>query len=216
MLINIHSHHSSVSDEWTIKNLHNNFAFVATEGYFSIGLHPWYLQKDTFDKEITSLIKWSSQKSVLAIGECGLDKICSTDFLFQKKVFTAQILLANKINKPIIIHCVRAYDEVLELLQQNNNHVPVIFHGFNKNKELAEKLIDKGYYLSFGKALMQTRVQELLVSLPLQQVFFETDDFDSGIDVVYSIAATALKIDTFSLSLQIQKNVAKVFGDDLF
>lgn len=212
----IHTHSRGVSHKWEIRNLHKLFEEVQNGGYYSIGLHPWYINENTFVETMADLEKWSRFQSVLAIGECGLDKVCTTDFSLQEKAFIAQILLANKINKPIIVHCVRAYQEVMQLLQQHNNRVPVIFHGFNKNKEVADQLIKKGYYLSFGKIIEQASTQELVASLPLQQIFFETDDATIGIEEIFAIAAAALKIDTFSLSLQIKKNVARVFGNDLF
>jgi TatD DNase family protein len=158
------------------------------------------------------LEKFSPLQHVLAIGECGLDKICSISFELQQKVFSAQIELANTINKPLIIHCVRAYEEVQQLLQQHRNKVPVIFHGFNKNELLAKQLVDKGFYLSFGKSLQQTVLQQLIKNIPAVKMFFETDDADIDIAAVYAIAAGALQIDINSLSLQIQKNAAAVFG----
>ncbi len=162
------------------------------------------------------LEQYSINKNVLAIGECGLDKICNINFVLQQKAFAAQIGLANTINKPLIIHCVKAYEEVEQLLQQNNNKVPVIFHGFNKNKILAQQLISKGFYLSFGKALLLPAMQELIKTLPMGKIFFETDDAAINIEEVYVLAAQALQIDINSLSLQIKKNAAIVFGDALF
>lgn len=162
------------------------------------------------------LEQYSINKNVLAIGECGLDKICNTDFLLQQKVFAAQIGLANTINKPLIIHSVKAYEEVVQQLQQNDNKVPVIFHGFNKNKILAQQLIQKGFYLSFGKALQQPAIQELIKIVPPDKIFFETDDAAINIETIYAVAAEALHIDINSLSLQIKKNAVTVFGEALF
>ena len=88
-------------------------------------------------KDLSALKIFSKTDSVLAIGECGLDKACDTNFKLQQQVFTTQVNWANEIKKPLIIHCVRAYGEVLSLLQKNNNKVPVIFHGFNKNGAVA-------------------------------------------------------------------------------
>jgi TatD DNase family protein len=136
--------------------------------------------------------------------------------VLQQQLFTAQIQLANQLQKPLIIHCVRAYEEVQHLLQQQHNAVPVIFHGFNKNAVLAQQLISKGYYLSFGKAVLQDAMQEVLRAVPRDKIFFETDDSDYSIETIYTAAATALQIDINSLSLQIQKNAAAVFGSDLF
>lgn len=181
-------------------------------GYCSAGLHPWYITDAAWKQELALLTAVSNQKNIVAIGECGLDKICSTDFVLQQTVFAAQVQLANTVNKPLIIHCVKAYDEVLQLLQQRQNKVPVIFHGFNKSKELAMQLISRGYYLSFGRALEQLHLQSVLAALPVEKIFLETDDAAISIENSYNLAAAALQIDVNAFSLQLQKNAALVFG----
>jgi TatD DNase family protein len=216
LFINIHSHQTPQKNELVITNLYNHFEKTVTGGNYSIGLHPWYLNETIWVEEMKVLEQYSINKNVLAIGECGLDKICNIGFLLQQKVFAAQIALANKTNKPLIIHCVKAYEEVVEQLQQNKNRVPVIFHGFNKNKILAQQLISKGFYLSFGKALQQPAIQELIKLLPTEKIFFETDAAAVNIEEVYASAAQALQIDINLLSLQIKKNATTVFGDAWF
>ncbi len=216
MFINIHSHQSQQKNDFVITNLYNHFEQAVTGGNYSAGLHPWYLNETTWVEEMKALEQYSNNKNVLAIGECGLDKIFTTGFLLQQKVFTAQIVLANKINKPLIIHCVKAYEEVVLQLQQNNNRVPVIFHGFNKNKILAQQLVSKGFYLSFGKAIQLPAIQELVKTLPPDKIFLETDDADMSIEEIYVLAAQALQIDINSLSLKIKKNATTVFGDAWF
>jgi len=158
------------------------------------------------------LVAYSKNNNILAIGECGLDKVCQTDFTLQQQVFTQQIITAMAVHKPLIIHCVKAYDEVLLLLQQHKVEVPVIFHGFNKSKVLAQQLTGKGYYLSFGKALQLPAMQEVLTGIPRQQIFLETDDAAVSIATIYALAANALSIDINALSLQIKKNAAAVFA----
>jgi TatD DNase family protein len=216
LFINIHSHQPPQKNECVITNLYNHFEQVVAGGIYSAGLHPWYLNDTTWVEEMKALEQYSNNKNVLAIGECGLDKICTTGFLLQQQVFAAQIALANKINKPLIIHCVKAYEEVVQQLRQNNNRVPVIFHGFNKNKILAQQLIHKGFYLSFGKALQQPAMQELIKILPADKIFLETDDAAVNIEMIYLLATQALQLDINSLSLQIKKNAATVFGDAWF
>jgi TatD DNase family protein len=216
LFINIHSHQQQQKKECVITNLYNHFEQVVAGGNYSAGLHPWYLNDTTWVEEMKALEQYSNNKNVLAIGECGLDKICTTGFLLQQQVFAAQIALANKINKPLIIHCVKAYEEVVQQLQQSNNQVPVIFHGFNKNKILAQQLIHKGFYLSFGKALQQPALQELIKILPADKIFLETDDAAVNIEMIYLLATQALQLDINSLSLQIKKNAATVFGDAWF
>jgi Tat protein secretion system quality control protein TatD with DNase activity len=86
----------------------------------------------------------------------------------------------------------------------------------NKNKVLAQQLAGKGYYLSFGKALQLPAMQQVLASIPLQQFFLETDDAAFSSEMVYALAAQALSIDVNTLSLQIKKNAATVFGSTVF
>ena len=216
MFINIHSHYPAVQNEFVIQSLYAHFELTGNEGNYSAGLHPWYISALSYTTELPVLKKFATHKNVLAVGECGLDKVCTTDFAIQQQLFTAQIQLANQLQKPLIIHCVRAYEEVQQLLQQQHNAVPVIFHGFNKNAVLAQQLISKGFYLSFGKAIQQAAMQQVLKKLPADKIFFETDDAAVSIAAVYQTAAEVLSVDINSLSLQIQKNAAAVFGSDWF
>ncbi len=213
MYINIHSHNPSLNNShFVIQNLYNNFETIDDKGFYSIGIHPWYIEEKNWQKQLATLQTHALQKSVLAIGECGLDKLCNTAFSLQEKVFVAQILWANKINKPLIIHCVKAYAEVQQLLKECKNKVPVIFHGYNKNEILAKELTEKGYFVSFGKALQNVSLQQVLSTLPLEQLFLETDDADISIEAVYSLAAAGLKTELNTLILQIINNAKVVFG----
>ncbi len=90
-----------------------------------------------------------------------------------------------------------------------------MFHGFNKSKELAKQLLDKGYYLSLGNILKQERSEELVSVIPVTQLFLETDMVEAGIETVYQMAAKAYNVELNSLSLQLQKNAAAVFGEKI-
>ena len=212
MFINIHRHTPARSNEWVIHSLYQDFEKTALPGSYSIGLHPWYIQASSWRQAFMQLQQYSRQQQVLAIGECGLDKVCKIPLTLQEEVFAAQILWANEINKPLVIHCVRAFEEVTTLLKKHQNKVPVIFHGFNKNRVLAEKLIEKGYWLSLGKALLHENMQEVFAALPLDKIFLETDDATAGIESIYQSAAAIKNISTEQLILQIKKNTATVFN----
>jgi TatD DNase family protein len=211
LFINIHTHHLPAVGELAIQNRFTNFETVELSGIYSIGLHPWHIDKD-WQNLFEQLVQYSTHKNVVAIGESGLDKICKSDWLLQQIVFSKQIRLANQINKPLIIHCVKAWEEVLSALEKEAIKVPVVFHGFNKNILLAKRIIAAGYYLSFGKALQQDSVQQVLATVPAAQFFLETDEADLTIEQVYEYAGSALSIDLNTLSLQIQKNTTAVFG----
>ncbi len=217
MYINIHSHTKSQSNgELIIHNHYKDFETIDTLQIHSIGLHPWYFDEQNWQLQFESLKKYSQSTYAVAIGECGLDKVCNTNFSLQQKVFLQQISWANEINKPLIIHCVKAHNEVLKLLKACNNKVPVIFHGFNKNGTLAQQLIAHGYYLSFGKALQNRSMQSIFASVPIEQIFLETDDADISIEKIYDYAAASTPIDVNTLSLQITKNTELIFGKSIF
>ena len=212
LFINIHSHQPPAAQEWCIQNLYNGFDRAELPGHYSIGIHPWYIEAANWLQQMDTLRDWCHHPHVLAIGECGLDKVCTTSFSLQQQVFLAQLQIANEVGKPLIIHCVRAWEEVLHLLQQQQNRVPVIFHGFNKNIAIAQRIINKGYYLSFGKSLEKMAIREVLAALPPDKIFLETDAAAVTIESIYKWAADAFSIEINSLLLQIQKNAATVFG----
>jgi len=212
--IDIHTHSPSKKGEWVIQNIHSHFDQLPSYP-FSAGLHPWFIEKETWETAFRTLAKISSDINMLALGECGLDRVCATNYEFQKEVFTQQVKLANQINKPLILHCVRAHEDVLHLLEAQKNNVPVIFHGFNRGLILAQKIISKGYYVSFGAAVERSHMQEIFASLPLQHIFLETDDAEISIQSIYERAASSRNISMEELCLQLQQNLQTVFKINL-
>lgn len=215
LYIDIHTHKAPFSLGKSIQSLYSNYEEVAKTGNYSIGIHPWYIDGFHWRNQWNSLVEWSGKEQVLAIGECGLDTVCDTPFSLQEEVFAEQINLAEKLRKPLVIHCVRAWEETLILLEKQPLTIPIIFHGFNKKLPLAERLTGKGYYLSFGKWLQNPVSSNVISAIPRTQILLETDDADITIDSVYDWAAASMGIEINSLSLQIQKNCAAVFGSKL-
>ncbi|HKC69537.1 MAG TPA: TatD family hydrolase [Bacteroidia bacterium] len=209
--IDIHTHKKKPAGV-SIINYLDNFSKLPAAGFFSVGIHPWYINEAT-ENRFNELTEISRRPNVLAIGECGLDKVCNTNFTLQQQYFIKQIQLANTLRKPVIIHCVRAYNETIQLLQQQKVQVPAIFHGFNKNNTLAKQLINKGYYLSFGKHLLTTTVAETFKTIPLEKIFLETDDSEMRIEDIYQAAANIKNVSITDLKKQLIKNVLHVFGN---
>jgi TatD DNase family protein len=208
--INIHSHEADTNNI-CIQNLNKNFELTTHSGYYSVGLHPWYIHPNEWKTDFENLKKTLMLSSVVAIGECGLDRFCKTDFSLQQQVFEAHVLLANETKKPLILHVVRAYEDVLQLLKTLNNTSPIIFHGFNKNKVLAQKLLDAGAYLSFGKGVNLSHVADILKNIDADRFFLETDDAVVSIESIYKAAAAIRNISVEALSLQLQKNTKHIF-----
>lgn len=212
MYINIHTHQSHKTGVWSIHNLHNNFESANSLFNYSVGIHPWYINENTISNDFEKMKLASNKINVLAIGECGLDRICKTSFELQKAVFIRHIQWANEIAKPIIIHCVKAHEDILELLQDYPCHVPVIFHGFNNKQSTANKIIKAGYYLSFGNALIYPSNEIVFNNIPLDKIFLETDDSNHTIEAIYKQAGRIKNISLEQLNLQIKKNTKKVFN----
>jgi TatD DNase family protein len=153
------------------------------------------------------------EKRCLAIGECGLDKLSKVDFDLQEEVFVEQIKIANKINKPLIIHCVKAFNELINCLNLNDNKVPVIIHGFNNNENIARVMVNEGFYFSFGKALLgyESNAAKAIKNVGRKNFFLETDDADISIKYIYKKASELLGIDEEIIKQQIQSNFENVF-----
>lgn len=203
--INVHTH--NMADKNALVNFYEGFEHSGTVPYCSLGIHPGYPDKASYAQLEAS----AGRRNVLAVGECGLDKLCATDWSLQETIFRQQIELANRLHKPLIIHCVRAYSECLHLL--TTAKVPVIFHGFNRNLRIAQLLLDQGFYLSVGAAVFNPVFGAVFAALPVEQLFFETDDrSDLEIGAVYKRAAELKKIGVESLILQVEHNFQKVFN----
>ncbi len=211
--LDIHTHKKE-SAGLSIINCSGNFSQLPTNGFYSVGIHPWYINTEK-ESEFNELAQISKKTNVLAIGECGLDKVCDTDFDLQQTYFIKQIRLANILQKPLIIHCVKAFNETLQLLQQQRVQGAVIFHGFAKNSTLAKQLVNKGYYLSFGKHLLTVSGAITFKTIPLERIFLETDDSALEIEIIYKRAASVKNIDILTLSKQIEKSAGRVFRKKL-
>lgn len=208
--LDIHSHTRSADpDTWTLRNVYQDFDTLASDEICSVGLHPWYL--DNWSNEIDIIRTLASMPNIPAIGECGLDTLCTTPMDMQIDAFQRQIDIANSINKPLIIHCVRAFSETLKILEQAN--IPAIFHGFVKNPALATELLHHGHYLSFGAALTEGKKNAIdsLVMVPADRFFLETDDSNVPIQAIYQAAAAIRNISEDALVDQIHKNFQTVF-----
>jgi TatD DNase family protein len=173
---------------------------------FTYGIHPWYLNESNHDQYLVSVIKIAADPNVIAVGEAGFDKIKGPSMDLQRKTFEEQVIIAEELKKPLIIHCVRSWDE---LLKTNKKHKPKMnwaVHGFRGNKDLAMQLISKGMYLSFWfDFIVKPESSGLVRSLPKERIFLETDGADVDIKHIYNKVsadlgntADELKKQTFS------------------
>ncbi len=152
----------------------------------------------------------------LALGECGLDKRIQIPMEIQEKVFKAQILLAEKHQKPLVLHCVAAFQEIIQIKKEQKVTVPMIIHGFSKNEQTAKQLLDNGFYLSFGKYLLRNpELKSVFQSVPNDRFFLETDTIEESVEEVYALAANYKNIEIEELKSIVKTNFEKVFRQSL-
>lgn len=206
MLIDFHTHKKESGDI----NLFNAFL----EPYdlpCSFGIHPWYINT-TFQEDLITLKERVQQENCYAVGECGLDKNSEVPFPVQETCFRAQVELSEWIQKPLIIHCVKAIQELIQIKREIQPKQPWIFHGFRKTNTL-QQLLNEGFYISIGTAIVyDKKLQEILPEIPLNKLFLETDDKENPIEEVYAKVAEIVGINQVDLENQIQENFKLIMG----
>lgn len=211
MLYNLHTHNYTANGN--ILEVVNRYPYEGIDvPYFSTGIHPWYIDIDKLDEHLSVIDTRLEMDNCLALGECGLDKRIEMPMDEQQKVFEKQLVLAKKHQKPVILHCVAAYQEVIETKKRLNIDVPMIIHGFSKNAQVARQLQDNGFYISFGKYLLRNpELSQVFAMVPNDKFFMETDTIEEGLELVYEKAAAAKNISIEELKNIVSNNFKTVF-----
>lgn len=170
----------------------------------AVGVHPWQAAMESLPSEVAIM-------AAEAVGEIGLDKVCAVDFEQQKAVFAAQLDLAEHLDKPVVLHCVRAFEEVMLCL--DGRVLPaVIFHGFIGSKEQAERALQRGYYLSFGMRTGRSpKTIEALRYTPLDRLFVESDEETTPIEIIYEQVAAWRNVSIKELRHATVTNYTRLF-----
>lgn len=180
--------------------------------YCSAGLHPWFLEENTLEAAKHWLTEQSSH--ICAVGEAGLDKVCTTPWDLQEDAFQYCIDVSESVQKPLIIHCVRAHNEVVQIKKQRKPAQTWILHGFNKHPDTARMLLEAGCCLSFGTALLQAgnHSSEALRITPADRLFLETDDA-TAVDIVdiYERTAEIRGVQVMEIVEMVRTNVSNCF-----
>jgi TatD DNase family protein len=169
------------SSKWAIKTAQEFSQIHAT-----VALHPneapvIALEKgeSALDEAIAEIAELAKEEVVKAIGETGVDfyRTSEEGREFQEKSFRAHIQIANKLNKPVMVHDRDAHLDALRILDDEKAQ-QVIFHCYSGDKEFAQELVKRGWYLSFAGTCTFKNAQNLREALqvtPLENVLVETD-----------------------------------------
>jgi TatD DNase family protein len=210
---NLHTHHFSADQD--VLELVNQYPWEFKDDvpFYSIGIHPWHIADDRLESDFRILKSKLAAPNCLAVGECGLDKRIETPIARQVPVFEKQLELAEEFKKPVVLHCVAAYQEAIEIKSAMDISVPMIIHGFSKNKQVANQLLDAGFYLSFGKYLLRNpELETVFRNVPNDRFFLETDMVDENIREVYDLAAKYKGVSVGAIQDIVAANFKSVFA----
>ena len=154
--------------------------------HYGAGLHPWWIEKEKklvssneidLKQLVNRIVQEIDQPHCIAIGECGLDKRCSTPMSLQQDLFVLQANIAAEYGLPLIVHCVKAHNEVFQGLKKSGASKGVI-HGFSGSAEMARSYWDMGFYLGVGGTITYERAnktREAVRQIPLEAIVLESD-----------------------------------------
>lgn len=211
--INLHTHQFSNDSE--VIEIVNQYPweFNASISNYSIGIHPWYIDENRLENDLEIIKEKLQLSECLALGECGLDKRIEIPLSVQITVFKKQLELVQQTNKPIILHCVAAFEEVIAIKKEMKIENPMIIHGFSKNEQVALSLLKNGFYLSFGKYLLRNPDLEKVINFaPENQILLETDTIEETIYEVYEKAASIKGISVQEMKTMVFTNFSKIFS----
>lgn len=176
---------------------------VPATSRLATALHPWQL-RDTNIDSLALLARDATLPGVVAIGECGLDRLRGPRLETQCEVLADHIRLAERLGKPLVIHCVRAANELAALWRRSAPHsVAAVVHGFRGNANVARMLLDAGFFLSYGERFNA----DALRATPLDRLLAETDDAPVDIHTVVNTLAATLATDPATLTATLERNL---------
>lgn len=206
MLLDIHTHRRTAVPGEYILNIGPARFDPAEGGYYSVGIHPWKVP-EAAPEDWEKLERAAGHPSVLAIGEAGLDKLASADILLQKEVFVRQVLLSESVGKPLVIHCVKAFNELIELKKKYRPRMPWVVHGFRNNLHIACRLMQEDIYFSLGGKYQP----DVLRYVPLERLLAETDESAQDIRTIIGGMAETKGVEVSFLCDRIDENARKIF-----
>lgn len=177
---------------------------------FSVGIHPWAVER--VDAE--AALRYMESAPAVAIGEIGLDFVREIDRELQLELFEKQLQIAERRQLPVILHCVRAYNEVLNIIR--GRELPaVVFHSYIGSLQQTQTVVERGYYISLSDmSLGSSRTVEALEVVPLERLFAETDMGEGepkSIVAVYEQIADIKGVSLEELKEKIWSNYKRVF-----
>jgi TatD DNase family protein len=170
---------------------------------FSAGIHPWQLTEDNLSELQTELLLTVAHPHVVMIGEAGFDRLRGAQGEVQYRAFLFQAHIAEEVGKPLVIHCVKGWDELRRARREVKPGRPWVIHGFRGSGSLAASLAGEGFWFSLGAKGLAA---EVLGSVSHEKLLLETDDSGGQISEIYRLFEAATGYDEQSAERLIRKN----------
>lgn len=204
-IFDVHTHHQCATGA-IINTNPQNLNFKPSLLY-SIGIHPWWIENSS-EKLISSLSSIvESHGNIVAIGECGIDKLISAPLCLQQDIFAHHISISESLGLPVIVHCVRAWQELIYLHSKYAPSQPWVIHGFRGKPSVLRMVINEGMYVSYGEHFNE----ESLRLTPHDRILLETDESKLLISDVAAKAASALNVSIDDLVNCTNRNASQIF-----
>ena len=188
-----------------ILDIHTHNAQTHAQTIDTVGIHPWH----TLIGDVAEVERRAP--SVDAVGEIGLDYACDVPREEQTALFRAQLAIAERLEKPVVLHCVRAFEDAIKVVADYHLRA-VIFHGFIGSAEQAQRAVAQGHYLSFGERTSRSpKTIEALHSTPLSHLFVESDESTSPIEEIYAKIAELRGVEVSELLQATEDNFRRIF-----
>lgn len=213
---NVHSHlKAQIPEEFVCRNAYHflsNHSLDCIDYPVSLGIHPWHAHFFS-DQLLEKIRQLAGNPKVLALGEAGIDKRHGPEQSIQMICWEAQWKLAQELKMPLIVHCVRAWQEMIPFLRSST--VPVLLHDFRGNEGVLRSLLPLAQvYFSFGRSLFQSpKSREVFCCIPKNRILLETDQATISIAAVYEQASLLSGMQTEEFICQMKKNSIAFFGE---
>lgn len=206
MFTNSHTHFSLHKDTEILQVPFD----VIVDHPHSIGIHPW--EADKFNiSQAEELLKNNSTSTTIAIGECGLDKLNGPELSLQQAIFEQHIRFSETHQFPLIIHCVKAWNELLVMRKSFQPKQPWVFHGFMK-ANIIDSVVESQMMISIGAGILHhPQAIKIINQIPSHQLLIETDMIEMEIKDIYTFIADIKKISLQELNNQVTRNFKNTF-----
>ncbi|WP_347330396.1 TatD family hydrolase [Marinimicrobium locisalis] len=146
--------------------------------YFAAGVHPWWQHKVREDEWLDPCRRALATSRCVAVGECGLDKFTDTPMAEQEKLLEQHLQLASERRLPIVLHCVKAHNELIRWLKRYPLERGGVIHAFSGSADIAETYSQMGFRLGIGGTITYERAKktrEAVSRVRLEALLLETD-----------------------------------------